>query len=213
MKLEGIYSLYDKGILKDINFEFALGKFYYVVVKNIEIVDAMVDILGLMAPIMEGLYFINGEEVSGASYAKKTNIRKNNMGFIFRYLLFDNDLTVYENLLLPLVNNKNMNSAAKKRLVDDILIKYNLQSLALKNPKYLSRYDAQMVTLVRAVINKPKFIVASDPTDLMNEKEEEAYYKELANLTKKGIGVIIISTRVKMKNLADKIYWYENKLM
>ena len=213
MKLEGIYSLYDKGILKDINFEFALGKFYYVVVKNIEIVDAMVDILGLMAPIMEGLYYINEEEVSGASYAKKTNIRKNNMGFIFRYLLFDNDLTVYENLLLPLVNNKNMNSAAKKRLVDDILIKYNLQSLALKNPKYLSRYDAQMVALVRAVINKPKFIVASDPTDLMNEKEEEAYYKELANLTKKGIGVIIISTRVKMKNLADKIYWYENKLM
>lgn len=213
MKLEGIYSLYDKGILKDINFEFALGKFYYVVVKNIEIVDAMVDILGLMAPIMEGLYYINEEEVSGASYAKKTNIRKNNMGFIFRYLLFDNDLTVYENLLLPLVNNKNMNSAAKKRLVDDILIQYNLQSLALKNPKYLSRYDAQMVTLVRAVINKPKFIVASDPTDLMNEKEEEAYYKELANLTKKGIGVIIISTRVKMKNLADKIYWYENKLM
>lgn len=135
------------------------------------------------------------------------------MGFIFRYLLFDNDLTVYENLLLPLVNNKNMNSAAKKRLVDDILIKYNLQSLALKYPKYLSRYDAQMVALVRAVINKPKFIVASDPTDLMNEKEEEAYYKELANLTKKGIGVIIISTRVKMKNLADKIYWYENKLM
>ena len=213
MKLEGIYSLYDKGILKDINFEFALGKFYYVVVKNIEIVDAMVDILGLMAPIMEGLYYINEEEVSGASYAKKTNIRKNNMGFIFRYLLFDNDLTVYENLLLPLVNKKNMNSAAKKRLVDDILIQYNLQSLALKNPKYLSRYDAQMVTLVRAVINKPKFIVASDPTDLMNEKEEEAYYKELANLTKKGIGVIIISTRVKMKNLADKIYWYENKLM
>lgn len=213
MKLEGIYSLYDKGILKDINFEFALGKFYYVVVKNIEIVDAMVDILGLMAPIMEGLYYINGEEVSEASYAKKTNIRKNNMGFIFRYLLFDNDLTVYENLLLPLVNNKNMNSAAKKRLVDDILIQYNLQSLALKNPKYLSRYDAQMVALVRAVINKPKFIVASDPTDLMNEKEEEAYYKELANLTKKGIGVIIISTRVKMKNLADKIYWYENKLM
>ena len=213
MKLEGIYSLYDKGILKDINFEFALGKFYYVVVKNIEIVDAMVDILGLMAPIMEGLYYINEEEVSGASYAKKTNIRKNNMGFIFRYLLFDNDLTVYENLLLPLVNNKNMNSAAKKRLVDDILIKYNLQSLALKNPKYLSRYDAQMVALVRAVINKPKFIIASDPTDLMNEKEEEAYYKELANLTKKGIGVIIISTRVKMKNLADKIYWYENKLM
>ena len=213
MKLEGIYSLYDKGILKDINFEFALSKFYYVVVKNIEIVDAMVDILGLMAPIMEGLYYINEEEVSGASYAKKTNIRKNNMGFIFRYLLFDNDLTVYENLLLPLVNNKNMNSAAKKRLVDDILIKYNLQSLALKYPKYLSRYDAQMVALVRAVINKPKFIVASDPTDLMNEKEEEAYYKELANLTKKGIGVIIISTRVKMKNLADKIYWYENKLM
>ena len=213
MKLEGIYSLYDKGILKDINFEFALGKFYYVVVKNIEIVDAMVDILGLMAPIMEGLYYINEEEVSGASYAKKTNIRKNNMGFIFRYLLFDNDLTVYENLLLPLVNNKNMNSAAKKRLVDDTLIQYNLQSLALKNPKYLSRYDAQMVALVRAVINKPKFIIASDPTDLMNEKEEEAYYKELANLTKKGIGVIIISTRVKMKNLADKIYWYENKLM
>ena len=197
MKLEGIYSLYDKGILKDINFEFALGKFYYVVVKNIEIVDAMVDILGLMAPIMEGLYYINEEEVSGASYAKKTNIRKNNMGFIFRYLLFDNDLTVYENLLLPLVNNKNMNSAAKKRLVDDTLIQYNLQSLALKNPKYLSRYDAQMVALVRAVINKPKFIIASDPTDLMNEKEEEAYYKELANLTKKGIGVIIISTREK----------------
>ena len=70
-----------------------------------------------------------------------------------------------------------------------------------------------MVSLVRALINYPHFILAYEPTDLLSENEEKEFYEALKKITKLNIGVIIITRKVLYKEYADEIYWYENKLM
>ena len=214
MRLEGIYSLVEsKGILKEINFDFNEGKLYYVVVENEKTGVNMFDIIGLVSPIMRGKYIINGVDVSGFSYRAKTEIRKEYIGFLFKEILLDNDFNVFDNVLIPLINNKKLEKNKKEEKVINYLKKYNLDNLMEKYPKNLSAYERQMVSLVRALINDPHFILAYEPTDLLSENEEKEFYEVLKKITKLNIGVIIITRKVLYKEYADEIYWYENKLM
>ena len=214
MRLEGIYSLVEsKGILKEINFDFNEGKLYYVVVENEKTGVNMFDIIGLVSPIMRGKYIINGVDVSGFSYRAKTEIRREYIGFLFKEILLDNDFNVFDNVLIPLINNKKLEKKKKEEKVINYLKKYNLDDLMEKYPKNLSANERQMVSLVRALINDPHFILAYEPTDLLSENEEKEFYEALKKITKLNIGVIIITRKVLYKEYADEIEWYENKLM
>ena len=214
MKLDRIYSLVEsKGILKDINFDFKKGNFYYVVVENEIIGSNMFDVIGLMAPIMEGEYIINNIDVSSFSYNKKAEIRREYIGFLFKEILLDDDFTVFDNILIPLMNNKVLKDFEKEEKVIKYLKKYKLDNLKDKYPKELSFYEKQMIALIRALINDPHFILAYEPTFSFKEEEEKLFYEILKNITKENIGVIIITRKVLYEKFADKIYWYENKLM
>lgn len=214
MKLDRIYSLVSsKGILKEISFEFSQGKFYYVVVENDLTGANLFDVIGLVSPIMEGSFIINNLDVSGFSYKEKAKIRRENIGFIFKDILLDNNFTVFDNVLIPLTNNKTLSKKEKHTKVTNYLKKYNLYNLKDNYPDSLSLYEKQMVSLVRGLINDPKFILTYEPTILFNESEEKSFYNALKKLTKSNIGVIIITRKIKFKDYADKIYWYENKLM
>ena len=82
------------------------------------------ELITLMTPIMEGKFYINNLEVSTFSYKKKTILRRENMGLLFKDILLDKDLTIYENVLLPLLNIKTNN---KKEKVNALLDRYKLR--------------------------------------------------------------------------------------
>ena len=85
MKLDRIYSLINnKGILKEVSFEFNPGNLYYIIVENENVGDSLFDVIGLVSPIMEGSFIINDLDVSGLSYKEKAKIRRENIGFIFK---------------------------------------------------------------------------------------------------------------------------------
>ena len=207
MKLDSIYCLYSEGILKDINFTFTNNKLYYIVVPDEKIANRLFELITLMTPIMEGKFYINDLEVSTFSYKKKTILRRENMGLLFKDILLDKDLTIYENVLLPLLNIKTNN---KKEKVNALLDRYKLSKVSNYYPSDLSLYQKQLTSLARALINNPQFIIALMPTDLMTKNNEEKFYKELKNISHDR-GVIIITKRVKYQNLADEIIFYENK--
>ena len=92
MKLDRIYSLINnKGILKEVSFEFNPGNLYYIIVENENVGDSLFDVIGLVSPIMEGSFIINDLDVSGLSYKEKAKIRRENIGFIFKNILLDNN--------------------------------------------------------------------------------------------------------------------------
>lgn len=214
MILERIYSLIDSlGILKEISFTFEEGKFYYIMVKTEKIGGYLFDVIGLVRPIMEGKFIINGEDVSSYSYRKKAKIRRKNIGFIFKNILLDEDFNVFENIMLPLVNENNLKKDEKIKKVNDLLKKYNMEDYKDKYSKELSLYDKQRVSLIRALVYNPKFIIAHDPTELFREEEEKKFYDLLNEIKREGIGVIIITRKVKFPKYADEMLSYENKFM
>lgn len=214
MKLDRIYSLINnKGILKEVSFEFNPGNLYYIIVENENVGDSLFDVIGLVSPIMEGSFIINDLDVSGLSYKEKAKIRRENIGFIFKNILLDNHFTVFENVLLPLINNKDLSLKEKEAQVNKYLKKYNLENLKDNYPDSLSLYEKQVVSLARSLVNNPKFILTYEPTILFNDNDEKKYYDYLKALTKLDIGVIIITRKIKFKDYANKIYWYENNFM
>lgn len=213
MRLEEIYSVYEKGILKDINFTFEKGKFYYVVVQNSNIAQAIFDVISLLGPIMEGKYIWQDKDISGSSYDEKTAIRLYNFGLIFKDALFDPDYNIYENLKLALYNNKKIDSKEKDNILNKLIKKYDLEKLLDTPFEKLDIYYRQLFSLVRALSNNPQFIIASDPTYNMSEEENKKYLDYLAELKTKGLGIIIISTKIRNKGYSDQVYWYENKWM
>ena len=160
MKLDRIYSLINnKGILKEVSFEFNPGNLYYIIVENENVGDSLFDVIGLVSPIMEGSFIINDLDVSGLSYKEKAKIRRENIGFIFKNILLDNNFTVFENVLLPLINNKDLSLKEKEAQVNKYLKKYNLENLKDNYPDSLSLYEKQVVSLARSLVNNPKFIL------------------------------------------------------
>ena len=213
MRLEQIYSIYEKGILKDINFTFEEGKFYYVMVQNANIAQAIFDVIALLGPIMEGKYIWQDKDISGISYREKINIRLYNFGLLFKEALFDLDYNIYDNLRLALYNNKKINMNEKDEVLNALIKKYGLEELLLTPIKLMNVFDRQLFSLVRALSNRPKFIIANDPTGNMKEEEAKKYLDYLAELKNEGKGIIIISTKIRNKGYANQIYWYENKWM
>ena len=214
MKLERIYSIIEGvGILKEVSFTFDVAKFYYVIVESENLGTYLFDCLGLARPIMEGKFIINGEDVSGYSYKDKAKIRRENIGFIFKNILLDEDFNVFDNIMLPLVNEKNLSKLEKIKRVNDLLKEYNMEKYKDKYSKDLTLFEKQKVSLIRALVNKPKFVIAHEPTELFREEEEKEFIDLLKALKMKGIGVIIVTRRVKFPKIADEILEYDNKFM
>lgn len=214
MILERIYSIINSvGILKEVSFEFQNAKFYYITVETEKIGSYLFDCIGLVSPIMEGKFIIDDIDISSLSYKEKAAIRRKNIGFIFNNILLDPDFNVFDNIMLPLVNDKSLNKQEKKAKVTKLLVEYNMSELENKYPQDLSLYDKQRVSLLRAIVANPKFVIAYEPTELFRKEEEKKFYDLLKNLNNKGIGVIIITRKIKFPKYADEIYFYENKFM
>ena len=122
MRLERIYSIIEGvGILKEVSFTFDVGKFYYILVETEKLGSYLFDTLGLVRPIMEGKFIIDGEDVSGYSYKDKAKVRRENIGFIFKNILLDDDFNVFDNVMLTLVNESNLKKEEKEKRVNDLL--------------------------------------------------------------------------------------------
>lgn len=214
MRLERIYSIIEGvGILKEVSFTFDVGKFYYILVETEKLGSYLFDTLGLVRPIMEGKFIIDGEDISGYSYKDKAKVRRENIGFIFKNILLDDDFNVFDNVMLTLVNESNLKKEEKEKRVNDLLKEYNMEAYKDKYPKELSLYEKQKISLIRALVNKPKFVIAHEPTELFRENEEKEFYNLLKGLNDKGVGVIIITRRAKFPKYASKILEYDNKFM
>lgn len=154
--------------------------------------STLLSILGLLDSPSDGAYILNGKSVEDLSLSDRTRIRNREVGFIFQAFNLIGDLTVYENVELPLTY-RGMPSAERKQRVHESLEKVGMAHRLKHYPSQLSGGQQQRVAVARALAGKPSVLLADEPTGNLDSKNGEQAMELLRNLHREGATIIIVT--------------------
>ena len=154
--------------------------------------STLLHILGLIDNPDSGKYWFLDEEVSAYTERKRAKLRKQNIGFVFQSFNLIDELTVYENVELPLVYSR-IQSAERKRKVEAILEKMNMTHRRNHFPQQLSGGQQQRTAVARAIINQPSLILADEPTGNLDSEHGKEVMKLLAGLNEEGKTIVMVT--------------------
>jgi len=178
--------------LNNINLEINEGEFVAVMGPSGCGKSTLLNLLGLLDNPTEGEYFIYDEEVSRYSERKRANIRKGTIGFVFQSFNLIDELTVFENIELPLLYLGTPKSERKRR-VDEVLEKTQISARKKHFPQQLSGGQQQRVAVARAVIANPKVILADEPTGNLDSKHGDEVMQLLSDLNEAGTTIVMVT--------------------
>ena len=159
-------------ILKDINLEVEEGEFISIMGPSGSGKSTLLNIIGMLDLPSEGAYNFSGQSVYDLKEKQRSDLYKKNIGFIFQAYHLIDELTVYENIETPLLY-QNVKSSERKAMVADILDRFNIVGKKDLFPAQLSGGQQQLVGIARALIAKPKVLLADEPTGNLNSKQGE----------------------------------------
>jgi putative ABC transport system ATP-binding protein len=154
--------------------------------------STLLSILGLLDTPTEGEYLLNSRPVQGLSLAERARIRNREIGFIFQSFNLIGDLTVYENVDLPLTY-RGMPSSERKQRVNEALEKVGMAHRAKHLPSQLSGGQQQRVAVARALAGSPSVLLADEPTGNLDSKNGDAVMELLENLHKNGSTIVMVT--------------------
>ena len=178
--------------LADISLDIREGEFVCVMGPSGCGKSTLLNIVAMLDAPTSGRYAIGEVEVSDASESRLAEIRKGNIGFIFQNFMLIDDLSVYENVELPLLC---LNVPRKKRQtrVREVLELVDLQHRAKHRPAQLSGGQQQRVAIARAVVGDPKLIVADEPTGNLDTRHGEEVMDMLTTLNQQGTTILMVT--------------------
>jgi len=154
--------------------------------------STLLNILGLLDTPSRGRYFFDGIDVSDFREKQRTAIRKGNIGFVFQSFNLIDELTVYENVELPLLYLK-VTAAERKNKVNEVLERMKITHRKKHFPQQLSGGQQQRVAIARAVVTKPMLILADEPTGNLDSVNGEEVMALLTELNNEGTTIIIVT--------------------
>lgn len=166
--------------------------------------STLLNILGLLDNPTSGEYYFIGQEVSGYSERQRANLRKENIGFVFQSFNLIDELTVFENVELPLLY-LGVSTADRKLRVDEKLEQMNILHRRNHFPQQLSGGQQQRVAVARAVIANPKIILADEPTGNLDSAHGDEVMKILTDLNDAGTTILMVTHSPANAELAHRI--------
>lgn len=154
--------------------------------------STMLNIVGLLDNATVGSYVLLDKEMTGLSEGQRAKIRKENVGFIFQNFNLIDELTVFDNIELPLIYNKVPRGERKKRVLA-IAERLNIVHRLKHYPTQLSGGQQQRVAVGRALINNPKLILADEPTGNLDSKNGNDVMELLTELHQQGATIIMVT--------------------
>jgi putative ABC transport system ATP-binding protein len=139
-----------------------------------------------------GSYYFNNEDISKYNERKRTALRKNNIGFVFQSFNLIDELTVFENIELPLIYAK-IPTNERKVKVNEIMERMRLMHRSRHFPQQLSGGQQQRVAIARAVVNKPKLILADEPTGNLDSVNGDEVMALLTELNTEGAAIVMVT--------------------
>ena len=204
LDLKGIYKWVNTGnhrtfLLKDVDLSVKEGEFISVMGPSGSGKSTLLNVIGMLDEFNEGQYTFLHESVHKLKEKQRSLLYKQYIGFVFQAYHLIDELTVYENIETPLIY-QNVKTADRKAMVADILDRFQIVGKKDLFPTQLSGGQQQLVGIARALIAKPRLILADEPTGNLNSKQGE----EIMNLFKQlnDEGVTIIQVTHSEKNAA-----------
>lgn len=190
--------------LDAIDFKLEEGKFVSIMGPSGCGKSTMMHILGLIDNPTEGSYRFLGEEVSKYSESKRSAIRKANIGFVFQSFNLIDELTVYENVELPLVYNKTPSNERKEK-VERVLEKLDMAHRSRHFPRQLSGGQQQRAAVARAIVNEPNLILADEPTGNLDSKNSNEVMDLLSQLNSEGTSILMVTHSEEMAGFGNSV--------
>jgi putative ABC transport system ATP-binding protein len=154
--------------------------------------STLLNVLGLLDDADNGSYLFNGTEVIKYNERQRAQIRKQNIGFVFQSFNLIDELSVYENVELPLIY-LDVKPSERKARVEEVLDKMQIMHRKKHFPQQLSGGQQQRVAVARAVVNNPKIILADEPTGNLDSSNGNEVMQLLTDLNEKGTTIIMVT--------------------
>jgi putative ABC transport system ATP-binding protein len=154
--------------------------------------STLLNILGLLDNPTSGEYKLNGQEVGNLKESERTQARKGNIGFVFQSFNLIEEMSVYENVELPLVY-LGVKPAERKKRVEEALKKMSISHRASHFPNQLSGGQQQRVAIARAVVANPRLILADEPTGNLDSKNGKDVMDLLSRLNAEGATIVMVT--------------------
>ena len=178
--------------LNGVSFEVKEGEFVAVMGPSGCGTSTLLNILGLLDNPTGGSYELLGQQVGDLREKDRTQFRKGNLGFVFQSFNLIDEMTVFENVELPLVY-MGVKASERKRRVEEILERMNISHRASHFPQQLSGGQQQRVAIARAVISNPKLVLADEPTGNLDSKNGKEVMLLLQELNREGTTIIMVT--------------------
>ena len=199
VQAKGLYKRYSDGenellALKDVNLDICKGELLSITGPSGSGKSTLLHILGILDSPTRGMLKYDGTDISSMSENEKSTLRNRKIGFIFQFFHLFSELTVIENISLPLMikNKRNRLLNHERRAVEQLVQEIGLEKRSLHRPNQLSGGEQQRVAIARSLVNNPEIILADEPTGNLDKENRVLIYKLLWNLNKdKGITVVI----------------------
>jgi putative ABC transport system ATP-binding protein len=175
--------------------------------------STLLAILGLLDTPTQGDYVLNGVTASGLNLAERARIRNREIGFIFQAFNLIGDLTVYENVELPLTY-RGMNSEHRRQAVQEALERVGMTNRVRHYPSQLSGGQQQRVAVARALAGNPSVLLADEPTGNLDSRNGKQVMDLLSELHKKGATICMVTHDANYADLADRtVHMFDGKIV
>lgn len=218
IKLEKLSKIYrtsevETTALDEISLEIREGEFVSIMGTSGCGKSTLLNILGMLDSPSSGSYLFNGHEVSGFSEKQRVDLRKNNIGFVFQNFNLIDELTVQENVELPLYY-LGIGKAERRKKVQEVLERVGIAHRYKHFPKQLSGGQQQRVAVSRAVVTEPKLILADEPTGNLDSHFGKEVLDILTGLNESGTTVVMVTHSRSDAQYSQRIIeLYDGKVM
>ena len=190
--------------VNNLNFEVEKGEFVAIMGPSGCGKTTLLNLLGLLDTPTGGVYELNGRDVSKLNERDRTYLRRGKVGFIFQSFNLIDELTVFENIELPLTYLK-IKSGDRRRIVTDLMRRMEISHRASHFPHQLSGGQQQRVAIARAVVSSPELILADEPTGNLDSKNGVEVMNILSELNAGGTTVVMVTHNRRDAEYAHRI--------
>ncbi len=217
IRLRGIDKYYDSRfqrtfVLKGINLKVEEGEFISIMGPSGSGKSTLLHILGLLDSPSAGEYWLYDTNVTELNEKKRGDYHRHFIGFIFQAYHLIEEMTVYENIETPLVY-KGVKRKERQAMIADLLDRFNIVAKKDLFPQQLSGGQQQLVGIARAIVGKPKLLLADEPTGNLHSKQGEMIMETLKELHAEGMTIIQVTHNDKFAAYGQRIIQLEDGMI
>ena len=218
IKMEGVKKVFytdevETHALEEIHLEIKKGQYISIAGPSGCGKSTLLSILGLLDSPSGGAYWLNGQPVAELTTSERTRIRNREIGFIFQAFNLIGDLTVYENVELPLTY-RGTSAAERKQKVQSALERVGMAHRLRHYPSQLSGGQQQRVAVARALVGDPLILMADEPTGNLDSRNGEAVMELLQNLHREGATICMVTHDPRFaKHAQREVHLFDGKVV